>query len=451
LIEALPTKQHFSNPLAAFAERELILMVIKQILFNTGWLMADRVLRMAGGVFVNVWIARYLGPEQFGLLSYAIALVAIFAIVATLGFNKIIVRELVQQQQQKNVIIGTAFLLRITTSCLIVGVAYLVSSLFDIGNPKTPLLVVIIAIGIIFQSFDCIELFFQSQVKSKYAVLVKSSSFLLTTGIKIILILVNASVEAFAVVALVEVMLSAIGLAFIYQTLGNSLRLWRFKVSVALNLLTESWPEILAGFSVLLCMRMDQIMLGQMLGTNAVGIYTAASRLSDVWYFLPMAIVNSALPAIVAAKKSDETLYYRRLQQLLSGLVLLSYLIALSTTFLAHFLILLLYGNEFELATKVLIIHIWTTIAVSLGTASGSWIIAEKKVKLNFYRALLGAVLNVVLNWILIRQYGEVGAALATLLSLIIAFYLFDLFSSQMRRMFVMKTKALFVIGLVDF
>ena len=79
---------------------------------NTSWLLGERVLRMAVSLFVGIYVARYLGPERYGLLSYALCFVWLFSAFLDLGHREIIVRELVLYPEQRNVILGSAILLR---------------------------------------------------------------------------------------------------------------------------------------------------------------------------------------------------------------------------------------------------------------------------------------------------------------------------------------------------
>ncbi len=415
---------------------------LSRAVMNSGWLMADRVLRMIVGLVVWAWVARYLGPEELGVLSYTVALVAIFAVLATLGLNRIVIREIVSQPDQTDEILGTVFVLRLLASCLVAAAAYLASLFFDSVDPRTPQLVAIISAGIVLQAFDSIDLSFQAQVKSKYTVIAKYAGFLIVSAIKIALIVGGAPLQAFAWVILLEAALGAIGLAVVYQRLGNRIRAWCFELWRAKGFLRESWPEIFSGFGTLILMRIDQIMLGQMIGAEAVGLYSAAARVSEMSYFIPTAIVASTFPAVIKAKQVSERLYYESLRHLFVSLALVSVVIALLMTFTADFIIAALFGSNYRPAATVLVIHSWTCLAVSFGLVSGSWIVTEKKLILNLYRTTLGATANVILNLFLIPRFGIVGAAVGTLISLLTAFYLFDMLIHSMRPLFSIKTRA---------
>jgi O-antigen/teichoic acid export membrane protein len=215
---------------------------------------------------------------------------------------------------------------------------------------------------------------------------------------------------------------------------------------MAVDLLRDSWPLILSGMVVAVYMKIDQVMIKEMLDSEAVGQYAAAVRLSEAWYFIPMVISSSLFPAIINAKKISEELYYERLQKLYDLMVWMAVAIALPMTFLSDWVVELLYGSEYSEAASVLMVHIWAGVFVFLGVASGKWFITEDLQKYSFYRTFFGSVANIVLNFILIPKLGINGAAIATLVSQIIAAYLFDLFSIKTKKIFFMKTQSLKII-----
>ena len=156
-------------------------------------------------------------------------------------------------------------------------------------------------------------------------------------------------------------------------------------------------------------------MLGQMVGDEAVGIYSAAVRISEVWYFIPTMIVASVFPAILKARNSSEEQYYKKLQHLFDLMLWLSIGIALPMTFLSESVIKILFGETYLDASSILSIHIWASVFVFLGVASSKWFIAENRQILSFQRTTIGALANVILNFLFIPQFQAVGAATAGL------------------------------------
>lgn len=418
-----------------------------KVLTNTGWLFADRILRMGVGLIVGVWVARYLGPEQFGLLNYAMAFVAIFSAVATLGLDGIVVRDLVKEPENAGVTLGTAFSLQVISGFLACGAAFFAIHFARSEDALPKIMVAILGFIMVFKSTEVIKYWFESQVQSKYTVVVQNSAFLLTALVKIVLILAGAPLLAFVWAAFAEAALAGLALFAIYALIGDNLKDWEFRTHRARELLSDSWPLILSGLAVMVYMRIDQIMLGQMLGDDAVGIYSAAVRVSEVWYFVPVAIVSSVFPSIIKAKKSGTKEYHRLLQALFSTLFALSLSFAIMISFFSQTLIQWLYGKAYFGAGPVLFVHIWAGIFVSMGVASGKWLILEGFQRITFYRTMWGALTNVFLNSILIPFWGPLGAAVATVFSQFMV--IFSLYwRSETKTVFIMMANSFLLKGL---
>ena len=269
---------------------------LRKIVGNSAWLFSDRVLRLVASLVVSVWIARYLGPNQYGMLNFAIAFVALFAPIATLGSDNVVVRELVKEPDKQAEILGTAAGL-ITASSILVALAAIGAVMIVQPGDSTALaLVTIIAISNLFLPANAADFWFQSKVQSKLSVLARNSAFFITAGLRLLLIFAGASVIAFAWAMAAESLLAALGLIFFYVRQQGGLGRWRFGTIRARRLLKDSWPLILSGLSVLLFMRSDQVMLAQLADFQEVGLYAAAVRFVEVLMFLPSVVLISIYP-----------------------------------------------------------------------------------------------------------------------------------------------------------
>ena len=216
-----------------------------------------------------------------------------------------------------------------------------------------------------------------------------------------------------------------------------------FKRETAVSLLRDSWPLILSALIVSIYMKIDQVMIKEMLDTQEVGYYSAAVRLSEAWFAIGVIVCNSLFPAIINAKKETEAFYYKRIQNLFLFLIMIAYVLSIFVYFLSNLIILLLYGKEYINASAVLSIHMFSAIFVYLGVSSGRWLIIENKSIINLYRTSFGLVVNIILNYFLIKKHGIVGAAYASLVAYIVAYYLADTLFPSTRKIFVLKTYAL--------
>jgi PST family polysaccharide transporter len=416
---------------------------LRKIVTNTGWLFADRILRMGVGLIVGVWVARYLGVQQFGIFNYATAFVALFSTLSTLGLDAIVVRSIVQEPDNKANILGTTFLLKLLGGLLSILLSVGFISVVRPDDKITINLVAILASVGIFKAFDTIDIWFQSQVKSKYSVIAKNTSFFIVTLLKIYMISINAPLINFAWITVAESFLEALCLIFVYKTEGWSINSWSFNISLGKNLLKESWPLILSGLTIMIYMKIDQIMLGQMINDKAVGIYSAAARISEVWYFIPLAIASSVSPGIYAAKKINEETYYKKIKNLTQILVVISISVAAPMTFLSTKIITTVFGNNYADAGEILSIHIWASVFVSMGIATGTWFIAEGFTHLAFQRNLIGAATNIGLNLFLIPAYSGTGAAIATVISYSIASFFSHAINVNTRKIFKIQVQSL--------
>lgn len=411
---------------------------------NTSWMFAEQMMRLVAGLLVGIWVARYLGPAQFGLFSYAMAFAALFSSIAKLGLDGIVVRDLVREPGQRDVYMGTAFWLKLIGAVVMLGVVGIAMQLTS-SDSTTKLYIFIIASGAIFQSFEVVDFYFQSKVLSKFVSICKLTQLFISSLVKLYLIYIASDLFWFVMVSLFDQITLAVTLylAYRYQKIGRFFRCFDWKV--AKQLLRDSWPLILSGLVTMIYMRIDQVMIKEMLGEKEVGLYSAAVRLSEVWYFIPILITNSFFPSIVNAKSLSIDLYHKRLKRLFTFLVWINILVALSVNFLSEWVIELLYGYAYQDAAKVLTIHIWSGVFVALGVASGSWFISEDLQRYSFYRTLLGALINVMLNFVLLPFSGIVGAAISTLVAQSMATFFFDAIMLRTRVIFFMKLRAIFL------
>jgi len=395
----------------------------KKYFLNTGWLLFNNIFGMVIALFVGVYVARYLGPNNYGLFSYAGSFVGLFSAIAALGVDNIVVRELIKDEKKRDELLGTTFVLKIIGSILVFIVIVIAVRLTN-NDSFTNLLIFIIAIRTIFQSFNVINFYFQSRVLSKYTVYAQIFATILCSVIKLSLIHFNMGLIYFAMVTLLQSIILALGLVGIYIKQKLNLFNWRPKFDLAKFLLKDSWPLILSGMAISIYMKTDQVMIKNMLDAKAVGNYAVAVRLSEVWYFIPMAITNSLFPAIINAKKISEKLYYERLQKLYDLMTWLAIGIALPITFLSNDIINLLFGIQYQEAAGVLRIYIWAGVSTFLGVASFQYLLVENYTKISFLSTFIGAIINVILNIILIPRYGINGAAIATVISYFVSAFL---------------------------
>lgn len=425
-------------------------MLLKNKYFkNTGWLLAEKGFRFALLLYLASVVARYLGPERLGIYNFAQSYVILFLVCSTLGLDTIVVQDLLKKKEQTNEIMGTAFLLKLVSSTLTIGVLYFSAKLLKF-DPLAIQGIVIFGSTYLFHSFNVIDFFFQSHVASRYIVISNLVGLVISSGLKLYGIHTEKELTFFYWTYLLDVVIYILFFNIFYRTQGNSIFNWRFSMDQAKSLLKQSFPLILSGAAVTLYIKIDQVMIKQLLGYNEVGIYSAASKLTEVWHVLPMVLVGSFFPSIVNTYEEGNGSYKDRLRLLYGGLLLFAIALALGTTIAADLVVDILYGDQYTRTANVLRVHIWSSLFVFLGVANSKWFIIKGLQKLTFYFTLTSAILNVGLNYLLIPTLGIEGAAWATLVSSSFSSYFCMFFMAKScRENIVLSSRSFNVIGTI--
>jgi len=408
-------------------------------LSNTSYLFFDKIFRMGIGFFVIIYLTRYLGPERFGLLSYAQSFVSIFVAFASLGLSQIIVREIVNNKEKIDEILGTVTVMMFVSSMISMSSIFAIS-FFIYDDYESKLLVNIISMTIIFQAFYIIiESFFQAKVLSKYIVYSSNVSFVISSSIKILLIYFEMPLIYFAYALVFDSFILALACFFIYQYQNTSIFTWKFEKELAKKYIKASIPLVLVSITAFIYTRIDQIMLKHILGDEAVGNYAAAVRVSELFYFIPGIIAASVYPKLIEAKAQNEKKYLNLLENLYRLVLWISILVALIMSFGSNIIVDILYGEQFKDAAKILRILSWCMIFASLSAVFVKILYIEHWENKYMYKNFFGVFLNTVLNYLLINIYGVTGAALATFITLFSVNYIFDLFDKSLRQYYYIK------------
>ena len=414
---------------------------------NTSWLLAERIFRMAVQLFVGIYVARYLGPERFGLLSYANSYVGIFTAIAILGLDGIVVRELVKSPDQRDTLLGTSFLLKVVGT-LLMWVLILATLFFSNNDPLTSALIAIIAFGVLFQTFNVIDYNFQAEVKSKYVVHSQIVQLIVSSITKLVLILKGLPLVWFAAVYSLDAIILAVGLAYAYSRNSGSIKKWKWNAKVALALLLDSWPLMFAYMSYLIYAKIDRIMIKEMLDEHNVGIYSAAYILYEAPLFISLMIAKSVYPILVQYYQDNKIKFFQLYSTLSSYMTLLSYLIVLFIFIFHEILIQITFGESFEESSKILMLLSFGMIPMFNAFLRSSYITISGNQKIILYTTLFSAMLNIVLNLLLIKAYGVIGAVYATVFTLTLSLIVLNFAFTNTRSIFFIQAKSLLLFGI---
>jgi O-antigen/teichoic acid export membrane protein len=404
----------------------------KKYFENASWLFVEKGFALVVGMVVGIYVARYLQPESFGLLNYAISFVSIFSAFSTLGMDQIIVRELAKKVQSSDELLGTGFMLKVGGS-LVLFILMIIILFFMDHDPFTNTLILIIAVAEIFRSFEIISFFFQAQTLSKYIVKAQLIINLVISIIKVGLVFAQAPLIWFAIVIVIGTLLNAIGFLYTYSKRAGNPWHWQFRKTVAYKLLSESWPLALYGIALHIQARVDQVMLGKMLNTAEVGQYSVALKFIEIFGFLPMVIMSTFSPAITRAKQVSPELYHNRLVNLYRLMFTAFLVVAIPIYFFAEYTITLLYGIEYQAAGYLLSLFALRLFFSNMGVGKSVFIVNESLFRYSLLTVAIGATTNIALNYLLIPLYASVGSIIASMISFTVSIFLVDYFFQKTR------------------
>jgi len=425
------------------ASNELFLSYFR----NTSWLMAESVVRMFIGITVIGWVARFLGTANFGLLTYSQSLVALFAAVATLGLDNIVTRELVKEEGNRNEILGTSFILKLVATMFILGII-LVAAPFIYDDSLTALLLMVIGTSSLFQSFSVIKFYYQSKVLSKYTTYANIYAIGITSSVKIALILLKSPLIYFAWAIVLEHIALSFFLVYYYSHHVSPVTRWRFNKEMATNLLKDSWPLLLAYLAYQLYSRIDQVMVKELLNNHSAGLYAAAYKFYELPLLIAIITARSIYPLMIKQYKVTVERLHSFFYAMSSWMTLFSYLIILFLFLFGKEMISLVFGNDFIESFQILLVLSVGLIPLFNGFIRSNYITIINSQKLILYTTITSALLNIILNFIFIKVYGVLGAAIATVLTQFVSLIFLNLFSKSLRKIFQYQVQSLFLLGL---
>jgi PST family polysaccharide transporter len=396
---------------------------MSRIAANTTWFMAERVTRGAVGVLFGILIARTLGPAAFGQLGFAQALVAITGVFALLGLETVVVRDLVRQPNRAGEVLGSAATLRLAGALFGFAAAMAAIRILRPQDTQSHMLAAVLAAGSLFQATDVVELCFQANSRFRTTAIARIAACLVNAALRALLLLSGASVVAFAWAFTFESALGSLLLFLFYRRIRAGPWPWLPNLARMRQLVREAWPLAVSALIVMAYMRIDQLMLGQLLGPEALGVYMAAVKLTEMWYILPIALAASAFPHIVAAHEHGNDAFLNSIYGLYRILGAAALLLSATLALASDLIVALLYGVQYAGAADVLRIYAWATIPVFMGMASERYLIASGHTGVALARTALGFATNVLLNLLLIPRMGAVGAAWATAASYFVSVF----------------------------
>lgn len=408
------------------------LSILKNRVFkNASWIIACKIVQSALSLVVTMLSARYLGPSGYGLINYAASLVTFVAPIMQLGFNSVLVQEIVNNPEKEGETLGSAITTSFLTSFLTIAGILSFVLVANRGERDTLIVCALYSILLVFQSVEMLQYWFQAKFKSKYTSVVMLIAYVAVSAYKIVLLVTGQNIYLFAVAQAIDYFIIAGLLMIIYKKVAP--HKLAFSVRRVKELFAKSRYYIVSTLMIVIFSQTDRIMIKIMIDDSATGFYSAAVSCSTMTTFVFTAIIDSARPEIFESKKISEAKFEKNISRLYSVIIYLSLLQCVFMTLLASPIVHILYGSEYEPTVDALRIVVWYTTFSYLGYVRNIWILAQGKQKILWILNLSGAVLNVALNFALIPLWGIYGAAFASLVTQIFTNVILNFFIPQVR------------------
>jgi O-antigen/teichoic acid export membrane protein len=408
------------------------------------WLTVWKLAKKASALFVGIWIARHLGPADYGVYSYLLALVVVMVPLSSFGLSGVVTKDIKLDPESADVTLGVTAALRIVGSLLVTGAVVLIASFSTLEAENLPLMAAIVAMGGLLGSGVLLEYFFVAKQTVRTFVLASIVAIALAALVKIAIILAGGGVEMLIWATAGEFVAAGVAAISAYWIHGGRLRDWRVRSDRARLYIRRAAPLILSGFTSAIYLKIDVIFLAELRSAEEAGQYAVAARLSEIWYLLPPILMEAAFPRLLELRRDAPELYRKRLQDMFDGLAFAATGVAVVMTLAAGPVVALLFGPDYAPAAAILVVHVWSSLFSFPRALVSKWVIAEDLYALSFYNNAFGALMNVGLNLLLIPTYGAMGAAVATLISYAAATIGALLLSRRGRPIAIMILKSLF-------
>ncbi len=414
---------------------------------SLAWPFAEKVLRLFLGTALTLLVARQIGPAEFGAFSTVFASFMLFGALAGLGLKDVVIDEISSGRTTRRVVLSAASAM-VSAASLILSISFVVLiNLVYPGYGTEFLVSCFLSVILLFKGLEVLLFGLEAHAELRSISLAQQTSIIAGAIGKVAILLIGATVISFAAVTALEYLVLFAAAVVFASKHGLVLSKGAFRIEDAVALLKRSWPLAASSLAVVGYFYVDQIVIAVLMDVESVGIYAAASRISQQLYILPTVLVAAYYPRLTHIHAQSPETFDEGFRVLSVVLVTLSIILWGVMLLLSDPLLELILGSHFDETATILTLHALGLIFVSLNVISGRWYVMQGLQNLTLVRQLLTAVLNVILNLLLIPFFGLEGAVYATLLSLLFLAFGFDLLSVRTRTIAKLKLSALSRLG----
>ena len=408
---------------------------------NGLWAVAQQVVSLAlTGVF-SIVLVRFVSVAEFGLYSYALTLASLGVAVMVSGLQGLAVRELHTRAHDTQGILSALFLIREIMALSV----YIVFTIFTLSvSESTAILPTLVAcLAVLARVLDAPEVWFQATLRARFPAAIRIGSALVFFVLRLTVVIFAPSIIGLLVLFVIEQLINGGLIARKYWRTTRSRPYQKAKAPETLFLARKATPLALSGIANQINLRVDVVIIQALSGSTSVGLYAAASRVSELLYAFPTAYMNATFPSLLEVRRrygKESSEYRRNLQRGFDTAFWFGVIVVLGTVLTADWIVPLVFGPAYEVSAEVLKVHVLACPFMFMAAILSKWIVAEDKLWISLVRHGVGAALSIGLNIVLIPEFGIVGSAWATVVSYASASYVFCFFSRGTTRVAWMMT-----------
>ena len=387
---------------------------------NFFWLMLEKIILLLIEFFVVALVARSLGVESYGTYAFIISFVAILSPFAIFGLSGILVRYCIDGKgYSESEILSTAIILRFLISLIMILIVSIYLTFNDYDKIISAYLLGL-TLSELLRPLNSVSSWFESKLKSKWAAKSKIISVFFVASIKLFGVYFEKDWDFFVIAQGVEVVLNSLLLLMFFTKVSCVDLSYNFvKIELVKKFIKDGFPLFLSSIGAIIYLKADILMLNWLLSEVEVGLYSAAARLSELAYILPIIFMSTIFPSLM--KSRDEVGFERQSKNILGVLFYSGLFIALILYLGSFHFVSVLYGEEYLDSALILSVHCFSLPFVFIRAYLSKWIIVSEVYRFSLITQLSGAVSNILGNLVLVPSFGAVGAAYSTIISILFA------------------------------
>lgn len=395
-----------------------------------------------GKIFIlNVLSARSLGAEDFGTLSFIISVATVMGVITEFRVQDVMIKKISMGESENKIIINAIAI------CLSFSTAgFLITTFFSCvtdTNISWKNYLALYSVIFIASSLKVFKYAFIANRNNIANCAIEAISLIASFGFFLWLFNENLTINSYIYIRIFDAAMVSI-LGFAMYKVAYRFKLTKPDLVSIRSIIMESGPLVVSGFVVILLQKIDQIMIKYMLGNYELGIYSSAANIITVFSIAPMLISQTNSPSIFRLTK-DSIEYQNTRMKYIRNIAFLGLAMSFVLLGASKYIISILYGEAYAEAESILKISFLTPFVIALGAASSQIIIADNNSSIVFYKSIMALILGVTLNFILIPLMGIEGAAISTLLAMLLSNVVSNLFIKKYKYIWHLQCDAIFL------